>query len=261
LQKACQFFYFQKMPLNEVKKIIAVASGKGGVGKSTITANLAMAVALEGKTVGVLDADLYGPSMGMMFGLRGEPELDENKHIIPAYSHGVKVATLAQLSPAEKANAWRGPRTAALVNNLLNFVRWGSLDLLLIDFPPGTGDIQLSIIQGCKLDGAIMVSTPQKVALADCIKGIDLFKETNVPILGLIENMSSFICDKCEKEHFIFGKEGGKDLAQKLNIPLLGQIPIEASFMQGGENGLPAVLANPNSVGARVFGELALELL
>jgi len=249
------------MPLNEVKKIIAVASGKGGVGKSTVTANLAMAVALEGKTVGVLDADLYGPSMGIMFGLSGELELDENQHIIPAYSHGVKIATLAQLFPTEKANACRGPRAAALVNNLLNFVRWGNLDLLLIDLPPGTGDIQLSIVQGCKLDGAIMVSTPQNVALADCLKGIDLFKETNVPILGLIENMSSFICDNCEKEHFIFGKEGGKILAQKLSIPLLGQIPIEASLMQGGESGSPAVLANPNSVGARVFGEVALGLL
>ena len=250
-----------KMPLNEVKKIIAVASGKGGVGKSTVTANIAMAAALEGKSVGVLDADLYGPSMGIMFGLNGELELDENQHMIPAFSHGVKVATLAQLFPAEKANAWRGPRATALVNNLLNFVRWGNLDILFIDFPPGTGDVQLSVIQGCKLNGAIMVCTPQTVALADCIKGIDLFKETNVPVLGLIENMSSFICDNCEKEHFIFGKEGAKNLARKLGIPLLGQIPVEASLMQGGENGLPGVLANPNCAGARVFGKLVLELL
>jgi ATP-binding protein involved in chromosome partitioning len=246
--------------VKDIKKIIAVASGKGGVGKSTITANLAMAAALEGKAVGILDADLYGPSMGMMFGLQGQYEVDENQHIIPMFSHGVRVVTLAQLSPAEKANAWRGPRAAALVNNLLNFVHWGSLDILFIDFPPGTGDIQLSIIQGCKLSGAIMVSTPQNVALADCIKGIDLFKEMDVPILGLIENMSSFICDNCEKEHFIFGKDGAKNLAQKLGIPLLGQIPIEASFMQGGEAGLPAVLANPSSIGARVFGEMVLGL-
>jgi len=254
LQKVCHIFLFflGKMPLNDIKKIIAIASGKGGVGKSTVTANLAMAAALEGKAVGVLDADLYGPSMGIMFGL-GEGE-------IPAFSHGVKVATLAQLFPADKANAWRGPRAAAYVNNLLNVVDWGSLDLLFIDLPPGTGDVQLSIIQGCKLSGVIMVCTPQAVALADCLKGIDLFKELNVPILGLIENMSSFICDGCEKEHFIFGKEGAKDLAQKLGIELLGQIPIEASLMQGGENGLPAVLANPNSVGARLFGELAVKL-
>jgi len=241
------------MPLKDIKKIIAIASGKGGVGKSTVTANLAMAIALEGKSVGILDADLYGPSMGIMFGLNGDA--------VPAFSHGVKVATLAQLFPAEKANAWRGPRAAALINNLLNFVDWGSLDVLFIDLPPGTGDVQLSVIQGCKLSGAIMVCTPQAVALADCIKGIDLFNETNVPVLGLIENMSSFICDNCEKEHFIFGKEGVKNLAQTLGIPLLGQIPIEASLMQGGENGLPAVLANPSSTGARVFGELALKLL
>jgi len=247
--------------LSQVKKIIAIASGKGGVGKSTVTANLAMATALEGKSVGVLDADIYGPSMGIMFGLNGSPELDENKHIIPAFSHGVKVATLAQLFPSEKANAWRGPRAAALVNNLLNYVQWGDLDILFIDLPPGTGDVQLSIIQGCKLSAAIMVSTPQNVALADCIKGIDLFRELNVPILGLIENMSSFICDKCEKEHFIFGKDGAKNLAQKLGIPLLGQIPIEATLMEGGENGLPAVLANPSSLGARVFGELAMGFL
>jgi len=249
------------MSLKEIKKIIAVASGKGGVGKSTVTANLALAAALEGMSVGVLDADLYGPSMGIMFGLKGESEIDENQHIIPAFSHGVKVATLAQLFPAEKANAWRGPRAAALVNNLLNYVSWGNLDILFIDLPPGTGDVQLSVIQGCKLSAAIMVCTPQAVALADCIKGIDLFRELNVPVLGLIENMSSFICDKCEKEHFIFGKEGAKNLAHKLGIPLLGQIPIELSLMEGGENGLPAVLANPNSVGARIFGELALGFL
>ncbi|MDR2554444.1 MAG: Mrp/NBP35 family ATP-binding protein [Fibromonadaceae bacterium] len=247
--------------LSQVKKIIAIASGKGGVGKSTVTANLALATALEGKSVGILDADIYGPSMGIMFGLEGSPELDENQHIIPSFSHGVKVATLAQLSPADKANAWRGPRAAALVNNLLNYVQWGELDILFIDFPPGTGDVQLSIIQGCKLSAAIMVCTPQNVALADCIKGIDLFRELNVPILGLIENMSSFICDKCEKEHFIFGKGGAKKLAQTLGIPLLGQIPIEADLMEGGEKGLPAVLANPNSLGARVFGELAAGFL
>jgi len=248
------------MPLKDIKSIIAIASGKGGVGKSTVTANLAMAVALEGKSVGVLDADLYGPSMGIMFNLKGAPEMDERQHIIPAFSHGVHVATLAQLFPAEKANAWRGPRAAALVNNLLNFVNWGSLDLLLIDLPPGTGDVQLSIIQNCKLSGAIMVCTPQAVALADCLKGIDLFREMKVPILGLIENMSSFICDKCEKEHFIFGKDGAKKFAQEMGIELLGQIPIEASLMEGGENGVPAVLANPNCTGARIFGELALKI-
>ncbi|GBU24124.1 hypothetical protein R83H12_00751 [Fibrobacteria bacterium R8-3-H12] len=241
------------MSLKDIKKIIAIASGKGGVGKSTVAANLAMATALEGKSVGILDADLYGPSMGLMFGL--------NSDVMPSFSHGVKVASLAQLFPAEKANAWRGPRAASLINSLLNFVEWGNLDVLFIDMPPGTGDVQLSIIQGCKLNGAIMVSTPQAVALADCIKGIDLFKELNVPILGLIENMSSFICDKCEKEHFIFGRDGAKNLAEKMEIPFLGQVPIEASLMEGGENGLPAVLANPNCAGARVFGEIAARLL
>ena len=247
------------MPLKDIKSIIAIASGKGGVGKSTVTANLAMAVALEGKSVGVLDADLYGPSMGIMFNLKGAPEMDERQHIIPAFSHGVHVATLAQLFPAEKANAWRGPRAAALVNNLLNFVNWGSLDLLLIDLPPGTGDVQLSIIQNCKLSGAIMVCTPQAVALADCLKGIDLFREMKVPILGLIENMSSFICD-CGKEHFIFGKSGVHDLAEKTGIPLLGQIPIENSLMLGAEQGVPAVLANPNSKTARIFEEIASKI-
>ena len=240
------------MSLENTKKIIAIASGKGGVGKSTVTANIAMAMALEGKSVGILDADLYGPSMGIMFKLDGA---------VPSFSHGVKIASLAQLFPAEKANAWRGPRAAALINNLLNFVDWGNLDILFIDMPPGTGDIQLSIIQGCKLDGVIMVSTPQTVALADCLKGIDLFRELKVPILGLIENMSSFICAQCEKEHFIFGKDGAKNLAEKQDISLLAQIPIEASLMEGGENGLPAVLANPSSAGARIFGELAGSLL
>jgi len=242
------------------KKTIAIASGKGGVGKSTVTANLAMAAALEGKSVGVLDADLYGPSMGIMFGLKSEPEVKENNIMVPAFSHGVKVATLAQLVPAEQANAWRGPRAAAYINNLLNFVDWGNLDILFIDLPPGTGDIQLSVIQNAKLSGAIMVCTPQFVALADCLKGIALFKETNVPIIGLIENMSSFICDNCKHEHFIFGKDGAKALAESMNIPFLGQIPIEPSLMQGGENGLPAVLANPNSAGARMFGEMIAKI-
>ncbi|MDR0517057.1 MAG: Mrp/NBP35 family ATP-binding protein [Fibromonadaceae bacterium] len=242
--------------LSEVKKIIAVASGKGGVGKSTTVANLAMASALAGKEVGILDADLYGPSMGIMFGINEEPVIYEDSTMLPAFSHGIKIATLAQLFPANKANAWRGPRAAAFVKNLLEFVHWDSLDVLFIDMPPGTGDVQLSVIQGCKLSGVIMVCTPQTVALADCIKGIDLFKETQVPVLGLMENMSSFVCD-CGKEHFIFGKNGAKDLAEKLGIPFLGQIPIESSLMEGGERGLPAVLANPNSATAKIFAQIA----
>jgi ATP-binding protein involved in chromosome partitioning len=214
-----------------------------------------MASALAGKDVGILDADLYGPSMGIMFGINEDPVIYQDSTMLPAFAHGIKVATLAQLFPADKANAWRGPRAASLVKNLLDFVHWDSLDVLFIDMPPGTGDVQLSVIQGCKLNGAIMVSTPQSVALADCIKGIDLFKETQVPILGLIENMSSFVCD-CGKEHFIFGKSGAKDLAENLGIPLLGQVPIEGSLMEGGEKGLPAVLANPNGRIAKIFAEM-----
>ncbi|MCL2259804.1 MAG: Mrp/NBP35 family ATP-binding protein [Fibromonadales bacterium] len=249
------------MALKDIKSIIAIASGKGGVGKSTVTANLAMAVALEGKSVGILDADLYGPSMGIMFDLKDAPEMDEKRHIIPTFSHGVHVVTLAQLFPAEKANAWRGPRAAALINNLLNFVNWGDMDILFIDLPPGTGDVQLSIVQNCKLHGVIMVCTPQSVALADCLKGIDLFREMNVPIIGLVENMSGFVCDGCSKEHFIFGKDGAKTFAQKMGLELLGQIPIDAPLMEGGEKGMPAVLANPNCAGARIFGEMATKLL
>ncbi|MDR2581601.1 MAG: Mrp/NBP35 family ATP-binding protein [Fibromonadaceae bacterium] len=245
--------------LSKVKRIIAIASGKGGVGKSTVTANLAMTAALAGKEVGILDADLYGPSMGIMFGIKEEAVIYEDNTMLPAFSHGVKVATLAQLFPAGKANAWRGPRVAALVKNLLDFVHWESLDLLFIDMPPGTGDIQLSIIQGCNLSGAIMVSTPQAVALADCIKGIDLFKETNIPIFGLIENMSGFICD-CGKEHLIFGKSGARDFAEKSGIPFLGQVSIESSLMEGSDQGLPAVLANPNSATAETFNQIYYKL-
>ncbi|GHV11689.1 iron-sulfur cluster carrier protein [Fibrobacterales bacterium] len=242
--------------LKNVKKIIAIASGKGGVGKSTITANLAMAAALNGKSVGVLDADLYGPSMGLMFGITESPEINSDKTLNPIISHGVKVASAAMLFPPEQAIVWRGPRASAMIKNLLNFVHWDSLDYLFIDFPPGTGDIQLSIIQGCELSGAILVSTPQNVALADCIKGHSLFAETKVPVLGLIENMSYFICDKCEKEHYIFGQSGGKKLAETLKIPLLGQIPIETSTMQGAENGLPAVLSCPNSKSSAEFNKI-----
>lgn len=242
--------------LGQVRNILGIASGKGGVGKSTVTANLAMSLALSGARVGVLDADIYGPSMSLMLGA-GKPEVHADKTLTPAPARGgLVVVSMAMFSDPAKATIWRGPMASQMIQNFLHRVHWGELDYLLIDFPPGTGDIQLTLTQQCPLAGAVVVTTPQEVSLADVRKGLQMFRAVAVPVVGVVENMSYFICDSCQKEHRIFSHGGGLRICESLGLDLLGQVPLEASVAQGGDAGLPAVIAHPNSISAQIFTEI-----
>lgn len=246
--------------LRDVVHLVAVASGKGGVGKSTVTANLAVALSLSGARVGILDADIYGPSMGVMFGIDRAPVVHEDSSLSPVYAKGgVSIVSMSMFADSDRATIWRGPMASQMIKNFLHRVRWGALDYLLIDFPPGTGDIQLTLTQECPLSGAVMVTTPQEVALADCRKGLSMFDSVGVPVLGVVENMSYFICDSCGKSHFIFPQGGGERISKMFGVPLLGKVPLEASLATCGDEGVPGILYDPNSVSAHVFADVAAE--
>lgn len=248
--------------LKEVTHILAVASGKGGVGKSTVTANLAMALSLSGARVGILDADIYGPSMGVMFGIEEAPQVHSDKTISPVVSKGgISIVSMSMFADSDKATIWRGPMASQMIQNFLHRVRWGQLDYLLIDFPPGTGDIQLTLTQSCPLSGAVVVTTPQEVALADCRKGLAMFDAVGVAVVGVVENMSYFICDQCNKSHFIFRTGGGERITKLYGVPLLGKVPLEPSVADAGDLGVPAVLSNPNSVSATEFIHIAEQVV
>jgi ATP-binding protein involved in chromosome partitioning len=245
----------------EVRNIIAVASGKGGVGKSTVAVNLVCALAKLGKKVGILDADVYGPNIPMMFGLEGKrPEVVRSK-VMPLERSHIKIMSLGFLAPKDEAIIWRGPLVGRAIEQMLRDVEWGELDFLILDMPPGTGDAQLTISQRLELAGAILVSTPQPVALSDALKGLKMFQKVNVPILGLIENMSAFICDNCEKEHDIFGKGGVKKAAGHEKATFLGDIPITLELRTGGDEGKPVVLEYPDSIAAKKFLEIAEKIV
>ena len=244
--------------LGKVHRIIGVASGKGGVGKSTVTANLGMALSLAGARVGILDADIYGPSMSLMFGIDTAPEVHEDKTITPvSVKGGIEIVSMAMFADSDKATIWRGPMASQMIQNFIHRVRWGELDYLLIDFPPGTGDIQLTLTQNCPISAAVVVTTPQEVALADCRKGLAMFDSVGVPALGIVENMSYFICDGCGKSHNIFRTGGGERIAKSLGVPLLGKVPLEPGVADCGDLGTPVVLRYPNSESARVFVDIA----
>ncbi len=244
--------------LKGVKRIVGVASGKGGVGKSTVTANLAMALSLAGAKVGVLDADIYGPSMNIMFGVDAAPEVFEDRTIAPVeVKGGISLISMAMFAESDKATIWRGPMASQMIQNFVHRVRWGELDYLLIDFPPGTGDIQLTLTQQCPLSCAVVVTTPQEVALADCRKGLAMFDSVGVPTAGIIENMSYFVCDGCGKRHDIFRSGGGERISKALGVPLLGKIPLEPAVADCGDMGAPAVLRYPNSESGKAFVEIA----
>ncbi len=244
--------------LGEVSHIVGVASGKGGVGKSTVTANLAMALSLSGARVGILDADIYGPSMGLMFGIDKDPQVFEDNTIAPVEAKGgISIVSMCMFAGSEKATIWRGPMASQMIQHFLNRVRWGRLDYLLVDFPPGTGDIQLTLTQNCPMAGAVVVTTPQEVALADCRKGLAMFDSVGVPVVGVVENMSYFICDGCGKHHNIFRQGGGERIAKNWGVPLIAKIPLEPAVADCGDEGTPAVLRYPNSESAKAFLQAA----
>lgn len=242
--------------VSEVANIIAIASGKGGVGKSTVAVNLAIALAQAGAKVGLVDTDIYGPSIPMMFGVNERPDISVRRKIVPLEKYGVKILSMGFMVDPDQAVIWRGPMVSSAVRQFLSDAEWGDLDYLLLDLPPGTGDIQLTIVQNVPLTGAVVVSTPQDVALEDARKGVAMFKKVNVPILGIVENMAWFM-DPAGNKHHIFGKDGARKLAASLEIPFLGEVPLEQSIREGGDEGLPVVLRNPESAGAKAFVEIS----
>lgn len=235
-----------------VRNAIAVASGKGGVGKSTVAVNLAVALAQDGAAVGLLDADVYGPSIPLMLGTNTKPIMRENR-IVPLEAFGVKLMSIGFLLPSDRALIWRGPLVAQLMNQFLNEVDWGQLDYLVVDLPPGTGDVQLTLVQKIQIAGAIITTTPQDVALADAVKGLKMFEEVKAPILGIIENMSYFICPSCGERHEIFSHGGGERTAERYDVPLLGTIPLDTAIRVSGDIGHPVVAGEPDSASGQAF--------
>lgn len=239
-----------------VKNIIAVASGKGGVGKSTVSANLAVALAKTGASVGLVDTDIYGPSVPTMFNLRDQrPNINTQRKLIPLEQYGVKLLSMGFLVNTDEAVVWRGPMVSSAVKQFLTESVWGPLDYLIMDLPPGTGDIQLTIVQTVPLSGAVIVSTPQDVALDDARKGVTMFRKVNVPVLGIVENMAYFIPpDAPDKKYHIFGKDGAKNLAERLQVPFLGEVPLQQPIREGGDLGRPVAL---DELADGIFTEIA----
>ena len=236
--------------------IIAVSSGKGGVGKSTVATNLAVALAAQGARVGLMDADVYGPNIPRMMGVDEPPSVIDEK-IIPLVAHGVKVISLGFLIEREQPAIWRGPIIMKIIGQFLRDVAWGDLDYFVVDMPPGTGDAQLSLVQSTNVHGAVIVTTPQEVSVGDALRGAKMFQRVNVPVLGVVENMSWFECPHCGKPSALFGSGGGERLAKELGLPLLGQIPLYPRVLEGGDQGQPIVVAEPTSSAARALVQMA----
>jgi len=243
-------------PLPEVKNVIAVASGKGGVGKSTVAANLALALAAEGATVGVLDADIYGPSQPRMLGLSGRPDTD-GKRIRPMTNYGLQVMSIGFLVEEETPMVWRGPMVTQAMQQLLTETDWQGLDYLVIDMPPGTGDIQLTLAQRVPVSGAVIVTTPQDIALLDARRGLRMFEKVNVPVLGIVENMSTHVCSNCGHEEHIFGEGGGERVAEQFQVPFLGSLPLDIVIREQADGGRPTVVAEPDSSVAASYRDIA----
>lgn len=249
----------QKIP--GIDRIIAIASGKGGVGKSTVSANLAVALAAEGRKVGLLDADVYGPSQPRMLGISGRPSSPDGTTILPLRNHGVTLMSIGLMTREDEAVVWRGPMLMGALQQMMTQVQWGKLDVLIVDLPPGTGDVQMTLAQKADVTGAVIVSTPQDVALIDARKALDMFDKLGTPILGMIENMSTHICSQCGHEEHVFGHGGVALEAAKLGTPLLGEIPLHIDIRLASDGGAPIVVSKPNSPHAQAFRTIARKMI
>jgi ATP-binding protein involved in chromosome partitioning len=243
--------------ISGIKNIIAVASGKGGVGKSTTAVNLALALAAEGASVGMLDADIYGPSQPMMLGIAGRPESKDGKSLEPMEGHGIQAISIGFLIDVDTPMVWRGPMVTQALEQLLRDTRWRELDYLLVDLPPGTGDIQLTLAQKVPVTGAVIVTTPQDIALIDARKGLKMFEKVGIPILGVVENMSTHICPNCGHESHIFGAGGAEKMCRDYGTELLGQLPLDASIREQADSGRPTVVADPEGRVAEIYRRIA----
>jgi ATP-binding protein involved in chromosome partitioning len=245
-------------PLANVKNIVAVASGKGGVGKSTTAANLALAWAAQGAKVGLLDADIYGPSQPLMMGLTGaKPVSADGKHLTPLRAHGVEVMSIGFMIDQEQPMAWRGPMVTQALTQLLGETNWGELDYLVVDMPPGTGDIQLTLAQRVPVSGAVIVTTPQDIALLDARKGLKMFEKVEVRVLGVVENMSVHVCSQCGHVEHVFGSGGGSRMATQYGVQLLGELPLDIRIREDADGGTPTVISEPGSVRAQAYFQMA----
>ncbi len=247
-------------PLPNVKNIIAVASGKGGVGKSTTAVNLALALSAEGANVGILDADIYGPSIPTMLGLTGYPTSEDGKTMMPKVAYGLQTMSIGYLIDEDQPMIWRGPMVTNALQQLLKDTQWQDVDYLIIDLPPGTGDIQLTLAQQIPVSGAVIVTTPQDIALLDAQRGLGMFNKVNVPVLGLVENMSIHICSQCGHEEAIFGEGGGQAMAEKNQVELLGQLPLDIKIRQYADSGRPTVVADPDGREAEIYKSIARKM-
>jgi ATP-binding protein involved in chromosome partitioning len=246
--------------LPNVKNIIAIASGKGGVGKSTTAVNLALALAAEGAQVGILDADIYGPSQPMMLGITGRPESIEENTIEPMEGHGLQASSIGFLIEEDAPMVWRGPMVTSALEQLLRQTRWRDLDYLIVDMPPGTGDIQLTLSQKVPVTGAVIVTTPQDIALLDARKGLKMFEKVGVPIVGIIENMSTYVCTKCGHEEHIFGSGGGEKMCKEYSVDFLGALPLNLSIREQADAGRPTVVADPDSPISAIYKNIARQV-
>jgi ATP-binding protein involved in chromosome partitioning len=248
---------FGRQAIPGVRNILAVGAGKGGVGKSTTSVNLAVALARKGARVGLLDGDVYGPNVPQMLGLAASPEVDDDKRILPPEGFGIKVISMGMLVPPDQPIIWRGPMLHGAVQQFMRDVAWGELDYLVVDLPPGTGDVALSMAQSVPMAGAVVVTTPQAVSVSDVRKAVAMFRQLNIPLLGVIENMSYFVCGHCQERTDIFGNGGGRHMAEDLGIPFLGEVPIDTRVRVGGDEGQPIVAAAPDAPAALAFLDLA----
>jgi ATP-binding protein involved in chromosome partitioning len=248
---------FGRQAVPGIRNIVAVGAGKGGVGKSTTSVNLAVALQRRGARVGLMDADVYGPNIPQMLGVKDQPDVTDDKKMIPPEAHGLKVISMGMLVPADQPIIWRGPMLHGAVQQFMRDVAWGELDYLVVDLPPGTGDVSLSMAQSVPVAGAVVVTTPQGVSVADVRKAVGMYRQLNIPILGVIENMSHFVCPHCQEVTEIFGAGGGEGMAADMGIPFLGKVPIDTRVRQGGDEGTPITATHPEAPAARAFEEVA----